>query len=371
VKLTLWNAGVPIFETYSFNDIDGGKGVGYYEFEGINGSTPFGLTAEYNAPWYGANATDALAVELQTIIFTWTNPVQIEAADVNNSGWMNSTDALWIKQRAIAMVNHFPSGDWAFNPSMISTAGTYNVYTLNYGDVNKSNIPSSGKDMPAISLLNDGVINVTEGELFELPIRVADAVSLGAITLNLGYNSALLEVVEVNAVDGALSNTTSSNIALAWSNVSPMVLNNNDAIVTLRVKALGQITSSDVLFTIGMETEFADPNANVLEDVTLKTFGITTEPAATDYFLSYNRPNPFSTSTQIEYTLPESGKVRLSVVDLLGQELAVLINQTQTAGSYTVQYNAAGMAPGVYIYKITVQGETRDFVETRRMVISQ
>jgi hypothetical protein len=105
--------------------------------------------------------------------------------------------------------------------------------------------------------------------------------------------------------------------------------------------------------------------------MTLKTFGISTDPAATDYFLSYNRPNPFSNSTQIEYTLPESGKVRLSVVDLLGQEIEVLVNQSQSAGSYTVQYNAAGVAPGVYIYKITVQGESRDFVETRRMVISQ
>jgi hypothetical protein len=371
VMLTLWNSGVPIFETYSFNDIDGGNGVGYYSFPGVNESTTFGLTAEYDAMWYGANATDALALELQVINPTWVNPVRIEAGDVNASGAMSATDALWIKQRAIAMVNHFPAGDWAFEPNMTSMAGSYNVMTLNYGDVHITNIPNSSKDMPAVAIVNDGVINVTPGEMFDLPIRVEDAVSLGAITLNLGYNASLLEVVEVNAVYGALTNTTSSNIAMAWSDVNPMVLNNNDAIVTLRLKALGTITSNDQLFSIGLGTEFADPTANVIEDVTLKAFGISTDPVATDYFLSYNRPNPFSTSTQIEYTLPESGKVRLSVVDLLGQEIAVLINQTQSAGSYTVQYNAAGVSTGVYIYKITVQGETRDFVETRRMVISK
>jgi len=379
VLITLWNAGVPVFETYSFNqvqlnDTTPGNGVGYYIFEGINETTEFAITAEYTAPWYGANATDALGVELKTIQgppYTPWNNVQIEAADVNNSGAMNATDALWIKQRAIAMVTQFPAGDWAFEPDMASVAATYDIYTLNYGDVNKSNNPSSNKEMPAITLVNDGVINVTPGEMFDLPIRVADEVSLGAITLNLGYNSALLEVVEVNAVEGALTNANSTNIAMAWSNVSPMVLNNNDAIVTLRLKALGEITSSDVLFTIETGTEFADPNANVLDDVTLKSFGISTDPVATEYFLSYNRPNPFSTTTQIEYTLPENGKVRLSVVDLLGQEISVLVNQTQSAGSYTVQYNAAGMAPGVYIYKITVEGESRDFVDTRRMVISQ
>lgn len=371
VKLTLWNSGVPIFETYSFNDIEGGNGVGYYAFEGISGTTNFGLSAEHMAPWYGANATDALAVELQVTLPTWVNPVQIEAGDVNGSGAMSATDALWIKQRAIAMVNHFPAGDWAFEPNMTTMSGSYDVYTLNYGDVVNYNIPNSNKEMPAITMVTDGMINVVPGEVFELPVRVADAVSIGAITLQLGYNSSLLEVVEVMAVEGALSNVTPSHIAMAWSNVNPLVLNNNDAFVTLRLKALGPITTSDLMFTIEQGTEFADPTATVIEDMTLKTFGISTDPAATDYFLSYNRPNPFSNSTQIEYTLPESGKVRLSVVDLLGQEIEVLVNQSQSAGSYTVQYNAAGVAPGVYIYKITVQGESRDFVETRRMVISQ
>lgn len=371
VMLTLWNAGVPIFETYSFNDIEDGNGMGYYKFEGINETTEFGLTADYGAPWYGANATDALAIELKVINpggYTW-NAVQDEAGDVNASTTLSATDALWVKQRAIAMVGHFPAGDWAF-AEMSSTAGTYDVMTLNYGDVNRSNIPSSTKEMPAITLVTDGTINVVPGEVFEMPIRVAEAVDLGAITMNLGFNSNLVEVVEVLAVEGALNNISSTNVALAWSDVNPMVLNNNDAIVSLRLKALGEIATSDQLFTIELGTEFADPQANVLEDLTLKTFGISTDPAVADYFLSYNRPNPFSTSTQIEYALPENGKVRLSVVDLLGQEIATLINQTQSAGSYTVQFNAAGLTPGVYIYKITVQGDTRDFVETRRMVIS-
>jgi hypothetical protein len=295
--------------------------------------------------------------------------VQLEAGDVNASGTLSATDALWVKQRAISMVGFFPAGDWAF-AEMITTAVPYNVMTLNYGDVNASNTPGSGKDMPAITMVIDGTINVVPGEVFEIPIRVADAVSLGAITLNLGYNSNLLEVVEVMTADGALSSTSPTNIALVWSDVNPMVLNNDDAIVSLRLKALGEISTSDLMFTIELGTEFADPRANVLEDLTLKTFGISTGPAVADYFLSYNRPNPFSESTQIEYALPETGKVRLSVIDLLGQEIAVLVEKTQTAGSYSVQFNAAGLTPGVYIYKITVQGETRDFVDTRRMVIS-
>jgi hypothetical protein len=381
VEVTLWNDGIPVFTTESFVkfvELGGGDSSytipGYYEFPDINGATLFGVTASYDAPWIDANATDALAIMINYVNPLnppfWTDLTE-EAADVNSSGSNNATDALWVMQRAVHLVNFFPAGDWAFLPNDETYGGTHDIYTINYGDVNMSNLPGSGKDMPAITLATDGTINVVQGEVFDMPIRVADAVTLGAITLNLGYNSNLLEVVEVIGLEGTVSNTTPTNIALAWSDLNSVNLNNNDAIVTLRLIALSEITSSDQLFTVEYGTEFADPGLNVLEDVRLKIFGISTEPAATDYFLSYNRPNPFSTSTQIEYTLPESGKVRLSVVDLLGQEIAVLINQTQSAGSYTVQFNAAGMSSGVYIYKITVQGESRDFIETRRMVISQ
>ena len=64
VEIQLWNGAIPVMSTTSFNDIEGGNGMGYYEFTGINAATEFGVTATYDAPWYGANATDALAVEL-------------------------------------------------------------------------------------------------------------------------------------------------------------------------------------------------------------------------------------------------------------------------------------------------------------------
>jgi hypothetical protein len=337
--------------------------MGWYEFTGINGTTNFGITAAYGAPWYGANATDALAVELY-----WAgglpgtflvDDLVLEAMDVNNINGINGTDALWIKQRAISMVNFFPAGNWAFAPGMASTAPTYDILTLNMGDANRSNIPASMKSMPAIDLLTVGTMNVVTGEVFELPIRIDKADLFGAITLNLEYNPALLEVVDVVSTEGMIDNITSGNVSIAWSNLNPMVLADNDVVVTLKVKALGEITSAESLFSIGMGSEFADPTANVIEPVTLKTFGVTTEPAAEDYFLSTNRPNPFSTSTFIEYTMPESGKVKLSVLDMLGQEIAVLVEATQSAGSYTVEFSAAGLATGVYVYKITVDGETR------------
>jgi len=383
-EITLWNGGVPVMTTTSFNQIINNDPPpptyipGYYEFTGINGTTIFGITVNYDAPWFGANATDALAVELK--YNGWPNGLPAgfiddvlaqESMDVTNLSGINGTDALWIKQRAINMVSYFPAGDWAYLPNMSTTAGTFDIPLLNMGDVNRTNIPGSMKSVPAIELVNDGMMNVVNGQVFDLPIRIEKENIFGAMTLELEYNSALIEVVDVNAVEGILSNITPGMVSMAWSNVNPMALTANDVVVTLKVKAIGAIASTETLFNIGINSEFADAAARVVEPVTLKSFGVTTEPAALDYFLSANRPNPFSTSTFIEYTMPETGKVKLSVLDMLGQELEVLVDATQTAGSYTVEFSAAGLATGVYIYKITVDGETRDFISTQRMVVSQ
>jgi hypothetical protein len=386
VEIQLWNAGIPVHSTTSFNDIEGDNGMGYFEFPNMNGTTVFDVTVSHTGTWGngilpGANATDALAVELRTISQlpnTFLLNGLVEAAmNVNGSttpvltNGISSTDALWIKQRAIGMVNNFPVGNWVIDPAL-TVSGTTNpnaVELLNAGDANRSNIPNSMKETPAVNLITDGVLNVNAGEVFELPIRIANAAQLGAITLNIAANNNL-QIVDVVPMEGMLSNVSNNNVSIAWSNVNPMFLAENGTVVTLKVKATGDVSTADMLIRVENGSEFADATANVIAPVTLKTYGITTSPAASDYFLSANRPNPFSTSTFISYTLPETGKVKLSVLDMLGQEIAVVVEATQTAGSYEVEFSAAGLATGVYVYKITVDGETRDFISTERMVIS-
>jgi len=201
-------------------------------------------------------------------------------------------------------------------------------------------------------------------------LMLTDVVKEGTDLVVLSDDPALIEVVDVIPVDGMIANITDGNVIIAYTRLNPIILAENEVVVTLKVKAISPFTSAESMFTIGQNSEFADGTAKVVEPVTLKSFGVTTDPAATDYFLSANRPNPFSNSTFIEYTMPESGKVKLSVLDMLGQEIAVLVDATQGAGSYTVEFSAAGLATGVYIYKITVDGESRDFISTQRMVIS-
>lgn len=74
--------------------------------------------------------------------------------------------------------------------------------------------------------------------------------------------------------------------------------------------------------------------------------------------LSQNYPNPFNPSTVIGYQLAANSDVRLSVFDLLGREVAVLVNQNQSAGSYNVTFDATNLTSGVYMYRLQSGSKT-------------
>jgi hypothetical protein len=84
-----------------------------------------------------------------------------------------------------------------------------------------------------------------------------------------------------------------------------------------------------------------------------------------DYRLEQNYPNPFNPSTTIRFSIPERKNVRLSVYDLLGREVAVLINEEMDTGWYSIVYQAEGLASGIYIYRI----QTGPFISTKRFIL--
>ena len=74
--------------------------------------------------------------------------------------------------------------------------------------------------------------------------------------------------------------------------------------------------------------------------------------APNGFSLSQNYPNPFNPSTMISYNLVESGMTRLTVFDMLGREVAVLVDQNQSAGAYQVSFDATGLPTGMYLYRL-------------------
>jgi len=83
------------------------------------------------------------------------------------------------------------------------------------------------------------------------------------------------------------------------------------------------------------------------------------------YYLKPNYPNPFNPSTTISYSIPEISFVTLKVYDVLGNEIATLLNEEKTAGSYEVEFIATDLPSGIYFYTLT----TGSFTLTKKMIL--
>ncbi len=83
------------------------------------------------------------------------------------------------------------------------------------------------------------------------------------------------------------------------------------------------------------------------------------------FILAQNYPNPFNPTTKIKYSIPEVSQTSLKVYDILGNEVAALVNQEKPAGTYEVEFNASSLSSGVYFYKL----KSGSFISTKKMIV--
>ena len=97
-----------------------------------------------------------------------------------------------------------------------------------------------------------------------------------------------------------------------------------------------------------------------------------------EFSLSQNYPNPFNPSTNIQYSISSTQFVTLKVYDVLGNEVATLVNEEKSAGSYEVKFNTealntTSLPSGVYFYQLRAgnpsTGSGQSFVETKKMIL--
>nr|NIR25862.1 T9SS type A sorting domain-containing protein [Gammaproteobacteria bacterium]NIW70634.1 T9SS type A sorting domain-containing protein [candidate division KSB1 bacterium] len=88
-------------------------------------------------------------------------------------------------------------------------------------------------------------------------------------------------------------------------------------------------------------------------------------PQITEFRLDQNYPNPFNPTTKIRFGLPQATKVRLEVCNLIGQRVAVLVDEQKPAGFHEVNFDGRDMASGMYFYRI----QTAEFTATKKMLM--
>jgi hypothetical protein len=84
-----------------------------------------------------------------------------------------------------------------------------------------------------------------------------------------------------------------------------------------------------------------------------------------DFYLNQNYPNPFNPTTQISYSIKSQGRVTLKVYDMLGTEVASLVNERKEPGSYSVTFNASGLPSGIYVYKL----QAGNYSATKKLIL--
>ena len=204
--------------------------------------------------------------------------------------------------------------------------------------------------------------------------------AVGSLGLILWYNDTTYVPVELISFEGIVEN---NKIILTWQTASE--LNNRGFYVE---KSFDKVNWLNFGFVEGNGTTTNSNTYTFIDDLSLNQYSnhtlfyrlkqidydgtfeysntIEVEIGSPNKFsLEQNYPNPFNPSTSIKYALSSNQFVSLKVFDVLGKEVATLINEDKSAGSYNTEFNAFHLSSGIYYY----QFRAGDFVETKKMIL--
>ena len=322
-----------------------------------------------------ANSTDAMMAAQRGIGLIADedfSDFQENVADVSNNGNVNATDALLIVRRSVGDITGFSVGNWYFESKEILVNNediTVDFKGACYGDINFGNANYSGNKKLEIkvSLINDGIINI-ENSNFNIPIKVANEMKIGALTLSIDFPSDIVKIKNVSSrFDNLLYKVVGNKIKIAAYDINTLFFNENENLINFELE---RISDGDIYFEIENNSEIAD-GSKALKNVILNTPNIENiENFKFDFSLS-NYPNPLNSETTIKYNVLENAKVQLTVYDITGRKIKEIVNENQEKGVYLKEFDATLLSNGVYLYEIKIKSENSEYYKVNKMTINK
>jgi hypothetical protein len=354
--------------------------AGNYAFSNIPNGT-YTLSERTSKAWLTVNATDALKVQRHAAgLERLTEPVRLQAADVDNNSRIEEKDATRIKRRFVSLDNYFDLGDWTFAKSsggdtvIIRDAhANQDIYGLCVGDVNGSNIPGTeGAGAGFLALEQNEIIRAAPGEVIDIPVKVSGAAIIGAISLVAAYPKNLMQVNEIKTEHGTPYDTTRDNqVRIAWSETSPLSLGKDQTMITLVVKISEQFSKNDqIRLTLDKESEIANAEGDVFDTLILNIptilykwgEGIEDKVPAVKFEVY---PVPNNGEFTAEITSADQKTFSIRIYNQLGQVVHEL-KEIRVKGKRVLRFELGNLPGGIY----TVVLKNDAGSATRKIVIS-
>lgn len=216
---------------------------------------------------------------------------------------------------------------------------------------------------PSVQVIISGPDSLGVGQVGTYTLYVINDTNIAA-----GFNVAAFlgdlmvgDTLDQQLLDGELTHTV------------PKFSNGGDTISWLFRYQSPDVSTFDTLYAVGNSVDTSyDPKGdfwnfsdNFIVRVGNPTSVVDPVPFPAHYQLFQNYPNPFNPSTKILYSLAKPSHVRLSVFDLHGRLVSILVDKLQQAGVYEVTFEVSQLSSGVYLYRMEAEGSS----QTRKMVV--
>lgn len=354
---------------------------GSFNFMNVpNGS--YTMTATTANPWMNneINSTDALWIAQYYVGLRTFSDIQNLSADVSLQGGVNNTDALLIVRRWAGLTSSFTSSDWVFTYPAVTVADSninLNINSLMSGDVNASSNMSAILKQSFITFEQKALLKIKQNEEFDIPVTINQNVNLGAMNLSFNYPSELASFDGITStIENIITNGKNGNVKIAWVDISggknPYSLKSGSNILVLRFKPTSAF-KPDSRFSLQFDQslcEFASVDGNILPSVQLQLPSVSLA-GPSEFSLLQNYPNPFNPSTTIKYVLASESSVTLKIFNSLGQSVHEFNEGTKKEGNYDINFNAAGLASGIYMFAISAQSTDgkNNFTAVKKMIL--